>query len=119
MNILAIVWQPNEHWRALGATQQLAYLRSLDTPINSARAAGMVVLGWSEIDSRVPRSPTGSFVGVFGVRDAQQVLELEQAVAQTDWYQYFDSTNISARLQGINEGEPHRVYARLLDLQAD
>jgi hypothetical protein len=119
MQILTIIWQPNARWRALGEEQKRDYLRSLDAPINGARAAGMVTLGWSEIDPRVPHAPADSFVGVFGAEDAEQILELEKAVAQTNWYQYFDSTNISVNLKGINAGEPHRVYAGLLDVQTD
>ncbi|CAE6897940.1 conserved protein of unknown function [Pseudomonas marincola] len=119
MHILAIIWQPNKNWLALSAEQQLDYLRTLDTPINSARALGMVVLGWSAVDSRVPKTPSNTFIGVFAMQTAEGIIELEKAVAQSDWYHYFDSTNISASLQGMNEAQPHKVYAKLLQLNAD
>jgi hypothetical protein len=45
---------------------------------------------------------------------AEQVHEFEKAVSEAQWYEYFDSTNISINLDGITEVEPHRIYARML-----
>ena len=116
MQILTILWQPNARWDALDDAAKRAYLRSLDAPISAARAAGVIVLGWSRVDARLPKSPAAGFVGVFATSDAEQALALETAVEQAGWYEYFDSTNVSVALEGATEGEPHRVYARLLDV---
>lgn len=119
MQIVAIVWHPNARWEALDDTQKLAYLRSLDDYIAQARAAGVVVLGWSRIDRSVPKAPEEGFVGVFGVDGAAAAHEFEKVVGEAQWYEYFDSRNISIALEGATEAEPHRVYARLLGVPAD
>jgi hypothetical protein len=104
MLILAIVWHPNAAWEAL------------DNYINQGRAAGAVVLGWSEIDHSLPKAPVEGFIGVFGLDSAEQVHEFEKTVSEAQWYEYFDSTNISINinLDGMTEVEPHRIYARML-----
>ena len=114
MQILVITWRPNSKWEALSDTAKSEYLKSLDDYINGGRAAGMVVLGWSEIDQTLPRASAHGFVGVFGVDSAEQVHELEKMVEQAQWYKYFDSTNISINLSGSTEAEPHKIYANLL-----
>lgn len=114
MHILAIVWHPNDKWHALDETQKLEYLKSLDEYINSGRAAGAVVLGWSKIDQTLPKAPREGFIGVFGVDSAEQVHEFEKLVVVADWYKYFDSTNIGIQLAGATAAEPHKIYADLL-----
>ena len=116
MHILAIVWHPNSRWEALDNEQKLTYLKSLDDYIKSARVAGAIVLGWSKIDSTVPKAPKEGFIGVFGVDNAEMVHEFEKIVVEAQWYEYFDSTNISISLKGATESEPHRIYAGLLDV---
>ena len=116
MHILAIVWHPNAEWDALNEKQKLAYLQSLDDYISQGRAGGVVVLGWSKIDRTLPKAPKEGFIGVFGLDNAEQVHEFEKVVVEANWYQYFDSTNISICLQGATESEPHKVYAKLLDV---
>lgn len=116
MRIVAIVWQPNAAWEALGDTQKLEYLKTLDDVINQGRAGGMVVLGWSPIDRTLPKAPKEGFVGVFGLDSAEQAHEFEKTVAAADWYKYFDSTNISVALEGATEDQPHKIYARMLGL---
>ena len=114
MQMLVIVWQPNAKWEALDNRGKRDYLQSLDDYINGGRAAGMVVLGWSKIDQDLPKAPAEGFVGVFGVKDSDQVHELENLVGEAKWYEYFDSTNISINLRGSTEPQPHTVYAELL-----
>jgi hypothetical protein len=119
MQTLVMLWQPNAAWAALAMLEKTAFLRSLDDRINAGRAAGMVVLGWSAVDSSVaksPQGPAGFFVGVFAVPDAAHVQRLEADVAASGWYRYFDSTNISVQLQGATTAEPHKIYANLLDV---
>ena len=116
MQIVAIVWQPNSEWEKLSNEAKLAYLKSLDDYINRGRAAGLVVLGWSKIDKRLPKAPAEGFIGVFGVESASQAREFEKIVAEAQWYKYFDSTNISISLNGSTEAEPHKIYASLLDV---
>ena len=114
MQIFAIVWHPNAKWSALDETDKGEYLKSLDDYINAGRAAGLVVLGWSKIDTTVPKAPGKGFIGVFGVESAEQAHEFEKLVGEARWYEYFDSTNISINLKGSTESEPHKIYAELL-----
>jgi hypothetical protein len=114
MRIVAIVWHPNARWHGLDDKAKLDYLKSLDSYINSGRAAGLVVLGWSRIDLTLPRAPAEGFIGVFGVPGAAEAHDFEKVVEEADWYEYFDSTNISISLVGSTEAEPHKVYAQLL-----
>ena len=116
MHILAIVWHPNARWHALSEIDKLAYLKSLDVYINAGRAGGAIVLGWSKIDQTLPKAPEKGFVGVFGLSSAEQVHEFEKVVVEAEWYEYFDSTNISIDLLGATEPEPHKIYARLLNV---
>lgn len=116
MHILAIVWHPNARWNALDTAGKRTYLKSLDAYINEGRAAGLVVLGWSKIDASLPKAPKEGFIGVFGVASAAQVHEFEKVVVAAEWYTYFDSTNISIHLDGATAAEPHKIYARLLDV---
>ena len=116
MQIVAIVWHPNSEWEKLGNEAKLTYLKSLDDHINDGRAAGLVVLGWSKIDTRLAKAPSQEFIGVFGVENAEMAHEFEKIVAQAQWYKYFDSTNISIQLDGSTEPAPHKIYARLLDV---
>jgi hypothetical protein len=119
MHVLAIVWHPNAKWDALDDKARLDYLKSLDDYINRGRAAGAIVLGWSEIDRTLPKAPTEGFIGVFGLDSAAQVHEFEQVVVQANWYEYFDSRNFAINLDGATEAEPHKVYARLLGVPLD
>jgi len=119
MQILAIVWHPNAAWEALDDAGKLGYLKTLDDYINQGRAGGAVVLGWSKIDQTLPKAPKEGFIGVFGLSDAAQVHEFEKVVVEAEWYKYFDSFNISIGLDGATEAEPHRIYARMLDVPTD
>ncbi len=114
MHVLAIVWHPNARWHNLDREGKLQCLKSLDAYINAGRAAGAIVLGWSKIDQTLPKAPKEGFVGVFGLDSEEQVHEFEKVVVEADWYEYFDSTNISANLVGATEPEPHKIYAQLL-----
>jgi hypothetical protein len=114
MHILAIVWHPNARWHALDQEGKLSYLKSLDGYINGGRSTGAIVLGWSKIDQTLPKAPKEGFVGVFGLSSAEQIHEFEKVVVEADWYEYFDSTNISINLLGATEPEPHKIYAQLL-----
>jgi len=116
MQILAIVWHPNERWEALDDENKLTYLKSLDDYINQGRATGAVVLGWSKIDSTLPQAPREGFIGVFGLANAEDAHQFEKVVVEAQWYKYFDSTNISIALQGDTAAEPHKIYAQLLDV---
>lgn len=114
MQIVAIVWQPNSRWEALSHDEKVAYLRSLDDVIRDARAAGIMTLGWSEIDSRLERAPDEGFIGVFGMDNADSAIAFEQLAGDAKWYDYFDSTNISINLYGAAATEPSQVYAQLV-----
>ena len=119
MQILVILWQPNARWEALDEQARCDWLATLDAPIAAGRAAGMVTLGWSRVDSALPRAPREGFVGVFALESAADVYALDKNIADSGWYEYFDSTNISIAPEGMNAAEPHRVYARLLGLAGD
>lgn len=117
MQILLILWEPNEKWRALPPNKQVDYLRSLDGAINEARSHGVMTLGWSRVERTLNKAPAEGYVGVFAVESAQAIHELDRAIQQSLWYDYFDSVNVSVNLEGATEPEPHRVYARLLGLE--
>ena len=50
MQILVIIWEPNEKWSALSEQAKKEYLLSLDTAVNEARSHGVMTLGWSRVD---------------------------------------------------------------------
>ena len=116
MQILLILWEPNEKWLALSHDEQLDYLHSLDNAINEARSHGMLTLGWSKVDRTLNKAPEQGYVGVFAMDSAQAIQELDRNIQQSLWYEYFDSVNISINLEGETEPEPHRIYARLLGM---
>ena len=117
MQIVALVWQPNSRWEALGHDDKVDYLRSLDGAIRDLRAAGLQTLGWSEIDKTLDKAPDEGFVGVFGVENAEKALEFEKLVGEAKWYDYFDTTNISINLRGAASTEPSQVYAQLVGVE--
>ncbi len=116
MQILLILWEPNEKWLALPEQEQADYLRSLDGAINEARSHGLMTLGWSRVDRTLNKAPAEGYVGVFAMNSAQAIHELDKNIQQSLWYDYFDSVNISINLQGETEPEPHRLYAELLGI---
>ena len=116
MQILLILWEPNDKWQALAQEEQAAYLLSLDNAVNEARSHGVMTLGWSRVDRTLNKAPTEGYVGVFAMESAEAIRELDRNIQQSLWYDYFDSVNISVNLQGAAEPEPHRVYAKLLGL---
>ena len=117
MQILLILWEPNEKWSALARDEQADYLHSLDEAINAARSHGVMTLGWSKLDRTLNKAPTQGYVGVFAMTSAQDIHELDKNIQQSSWYEYFDSVNISINLEGETEPEPHRVYAKLLGME--
>ena len=117
MQILLILWEPNDKWHALSHGEQADYLRSLDVAINEARSHGVMTLGWSRVDRTLNKAPVEGYVGVFAMDSAQAIHELDRNIQQSLWYEYFDSVNISIDLEGETEPEPHRVYAKLLGLE--
>jgi hypothetical protein len=119
MHIFAIVWHPNAKWDALSEIEKLEYLKTLDEYIRGGRVAGAIVLGWSEIDRTLPKAPKEGFIGVFGVDSAEQLHAFEGIVAESNWYEYFDSTNIGIHLQGATAAEPHKIYAQLLGVNTE
>lgn len=116
MQILLILWEPNDKWRSLSQQEQKEYLRSLDGAINEARSHGVMTLGWSRVDRTLNKAPAEGYVGVFAMDSAQAIHELDRNIQQSLWYDYFDSVNISISPEGETEPEPHRVYANLLGL---
>ena len=117
MQILTILWEPNEKWFALPDQEQVAYLRTLDDAINEARSHGVMTLGWSKVDRSLNKAPEQGYVGVFAMRTEEDIRELDRNIQQSRWYDYFDSVNISINLEGETEPEPHRVYAKLLGME--
>ena len=116
MQILLILWEPNEKWRTLTGQEQADYLRSLDGAINEARSHGVMTLGWSRVDRTLNKAPEEGYAGVFAMNSSQAVHELDKNIQQSLWYEYFDSVNISINLEGETEPEPHRIYAKLLGM---
>ncbi len=116
MQILIILWQPNELWHALSAEEQKEYLSGLDTTVNEARSHGVMTLGWSKVDSTLPKAPKEGYVGVFGMSNAEQIHELDRSIQQSKWYDFFDSVNISINPEGGTNPMPGQEYARLLGL---
>ena len=119
MQILVILWEPNARWLALDETEQREFLESLDDPIAQGRAIGMQTLGWSRVDRSLPKAPEEGFVGIFAMEDAASVHALEASVAESGWYDYFDSVNISIAPFGGNSPAPHEVYETMLGLEVD
>ena len=117
MQILLILWEPNEKWSALARDERADYLHSLDEAINAARSHGVMTLGWSKVDRTLNKAPTQGYVGVFAMTSAQDIHELDKNIQQSRWYEYFDSVNISINPEGETEPEPHRVYAKLLGME--
>ena len=117
MQILLILWEPNEKWSALSQEEQADYLRSLDGAINEARSHGVMTLGWSKVDRTLNKAPAQGYVGVFAMKSAEDIRELDKNIQQARWYDYFDSVNISINLEGETEPEPHRIYAKLLEME--
>ena len=117
MQILLILWEPNERWFSLPQDEQVDYLRSLDDAINAARSSGVMTLGWSRVDRSLNKAPKQGYVGVFAMSSAQDIHVLDSNIQQSQWYDYFDSVNISINLEGETEPEPHRVYAKLLGME--
>ena len=117
MQVLLILWEPNEKWSALSQERQEDYLRSLDDAVNEARSHGVMTLGWSRVDRTLNKAPKEGYVGVFAMNSAQDIHELDRNIQQSLWYDYFDSVNISINLEGETEPEPHRVYAKLLGME--
>ena len=117
MQILLILWEPNEKWSSLPKDKQVGYLRSLDDAINDARSHGVMTLGWSKVDRSLNKAPEQGYVGVFAMRTEQDIYELDRNIQQSHWYDYFDSVNISINLEGETEPEPHKVYAKLLGME--
>jgi len=116
MQILIILWEPNEKWHALDNKDQEKYLLSLDAAVNEARTNGVMTLGWSKVDRTLPRAPSEGYVGVFAMSDAGLIHEFEKYVAQAEWYDYFDSVNVSINPQGGTNPLPSQEYARLLEM---
>ena len=112
-----ILWEPNSKWIALPEREQADYLRSLDGAINEARSHGVMTLGWSKVDRSLNKAPEKGYVGVFAMRTEQDIHVLDSNIQQSQWYDYFDSVNISVNLEGETEPEPHRVYAKLLGME--
>ena len=116
MQILLILWEPNDKWHGLSQQAQADYLKSLDVAISEARSHGVMTLGWSRVDRTLNKAPAEGYVGVFAMDSAEAIHELDRNIQQSLWYDYFDSVNISVNLEGETEPEPHRVYAKLLGL---
>ena len=116
MQILLILWEPNDKWQALSQPEQEDYLRSLDGAINEARSHGVMTLGWGRVDRTLNKAPAEGYVGVFAMDSAPAIHQLERNIQQSRWYDYFDSVNISVNLEGATEAEPRRSYAKLLGL---
>lgn len=119
MQILIILWEPNDKWHSLSMAEKQAYLLSLDDAVNEARGRGLMTLGWSRVDRTLPRAPAEGYVGVFAVSNAEQVHVLDAQIRQSEWYDYFDSVNISINPGGGANPLPSREYARLLELRLE
>ena len=117
MHILLVLWEPNDAWHALDEAAQGAYLKTLDDAIAQSRSAGMIALGWSRVDQELPNAPREGYLGVFGVADRTRLHELEAAIRQARWSEYFDCTNIGMKLEGATSDQPHKVYAEMLGVE--
>ena len=116
MQTLIILWEPNDKWHALDLSEQQQCLLSLDEAVNAARSHGVMTLGWSKIDRSLPKAPKEGYVGVFAMSNTEQIHELDKNIQQSQWYEYFDSVNLSINPQGGTNPLPSQEYARLLDI---
>ena len=119
MQIVIIMWEPNDAWLALSSEKQNEYLTSLDAAINGARSHGVMTLGWSKIDRTLPHAPKHGYVSIFAMTNAEQIHGLDQAIQQSKWHDYFDSVNLSINPDGGTNPVPSQEYARLLEMQLD
>jgi hypothetical protein len=113
-HILIMQWRPSQLWLTLNTTQQLFYLRTLDERIEFGQSLGMEVLGWSKVDDQISKSPGELWVGVFGFQTKHQINNMLLDVAQSKWYEYFETTNVAIEL--LTAGAPHLIYADLLGI---
>ena len=119
MQILVIIWEPNEKWSALSEQAKKEYLLSLDTAVNEARSHGVMTLGWSRVDRSLPKAPAEGYVGVFAMSNAEQIHELDKNIQQSSWYDYFNSVNLSINPEGGTNPFPSQESARILDMTLD
>ena len=82
MQILLILWEPNDKWHALSHREQADYLRSLDGAINEARSHGVMTLGWSRVDRTLNKAPAEGYVGVFAMESAQAMHQVDDVMSE-------------------------------------
>jgi hypothetical protein len=116
MQILIMIWEPNEKWNALSENEQQDYLLSLNGAVNEARSNGVMTLGWSAIDRTMPKAPKEGYVGIFAMSDIEQIHQLDSNIQQSKWYDYFETTNVSISPKGGTNSVPSEEYAELLGM---
>ena len=99
-HILICIWQPNDRWLALSNDERKEYLQKIDRDANVAREAGMDILGWGALERGVSNPVEQSFCGVFAVEHREALYDVDKAIGEAGWYDYFDHSTLATELHG-------------------
>lgn len=100
MHTFIELWTPNDNWKALSPDERAAFMEGVGGAMGQMSEAGISTLGWGEVDADTPYPCEYRFVAVWTAPDRAAIEMLEQGIAASGWYDYFDQVNARSELSG-------------------
>ena len=91
-------WNVTQKWMDLSKEERKSYLDKVAEGIKELTAAGVEILGWAMNDEHTPYRSDYRYMAVWKMPSIETVEELEKAVADAGWHDYFSQANSRGKL---------------------
>ena len=93
MYIYVELWKAKRAWLALGPDERKSYLDGIGPAMAALAEAGVEVVSFALNDDDTEHRADYRYVAVWTMPDKERALQLEQAVVDSGFYDYFEQVN--------------------------
>lgn len=86
-------WSIKDEWRALAPDARAAYAKRLMPAMQEAADEGLEILAWGYNEPGIDRRLSYDVFAVYRLPDERMLAKLQQMIAHSGWYTYFDQVN--------------------------
>lgn len=112
MYLYVELWNVTQRWMDLSIEERTNFFDKLGPGINDMLNNGIEVTGWALNDEHTPYRSDYRYMAVWKMPTLQDVEQLEKAVADSGWHEYFSQVNARGEIMPLND-----VIGKLINLE--
>lgn len=103
MYLYVELWNVTQEWMDLSKEERADFFDKAGVGINQLMNKGVEVTGWAMNDEHTPYRSDYRYMAVWKLPTLDLVEELEKAVADSRWHEYFSQVNARGQVIPMNE----------------